>query len=83
MVSEMRQDVRQVVDQRRGYDTLQVSPLTPVIGAEISGIDLSCQLSNNQVADIRDAFHAHSVLVFRDQQISRDEHKRFARHFGP
>lgn len=67
---------------RTDYDTLGIAPLTPVIGAEVDGIDLSQDLSNSQMADIRDAFHAHSVLVFRDQTLSREDHKRFGRHFG-
>lgn len=68
---------------RTDYETLQIAPLTPVIGAEVFGIDLSSELSNHQMADIRDAFHAHSVLVFRDQHLDREAHKRFGRQFGP
>ena len=83
MVLEIREDRGEASDLRRQYDTLSVEPLTPVIGAEVAGIDLSKDLSNQQLADIRDAWHAHSVLVFRDQHISRDDHKRFGRLFGP
>lgn len=68
---------------KMAYDTLTVKPLTPVIGAEIQGIDLSQRLSNQQMADIRDAFAAHSVIIFRDQHIDRAAHKQFARQFGP
>ncbi|HTW36620.1 MAG TPA: TauD/TfdA family dioxygenase [Rhizomicrobium sp.] len=67
---------------RAKYDTVTVTPLTPVIGAEVSGVDLSRPLAAEQLADIRNAFTAHHVLVFRDQKLTREEHKRFGRLFG-
>ncbi|MGH6878730.1 MAG: TauD/TfdA dioxygenase family protein [Rhizomicrobium sp.] len=69
------------MDQR--IRTVSVDPLTPVIGAEIGGVDLSESLSAEQLADIRAAFVAHHVLIFRDQRLTPEHHKRFARHFGP
>ena len=62
---------------------ISVEPLTPVIGAEIRGLDLSQPLDAEQFAAIRDAFIRHHVLVFRDQQLTPQAHKRFARMFGP
>jgi taurine dioxygenase len=35
-----------------------------------------------QLSDIRDAFNAYHVLVFRDQVLTPEEHKRFGRLFG-
>lgn len=64
------------------YETLSVKPLTPHIGAEVSGIDLSKPLSNAQARDVRRAWLDHMVLVFRDQKLTRDEHKAFGRGFG-
>jgi taurine dioxygenase len=64
------------------FETITIDPLTPVIGAEIGGVDLSRALSAEQFAEIRAAFVAHHVLVFRDQKLSRDDHKRFGRMFG-
>ena len=63
--------------------TITVEPLTPVIGAEISGIDLSAPLDAEQFAEIHAAFIRHHVLVFRDQILTPEAHKRFARMFGP
>jgi len=62
--------------------TIRIDPLTPVVGAEIGGVDLSRELSPEQFAEIRAAFNAHHVLVFHDQHISREDHKRFGRLFG-
>jgi taurine dioxygenase len=64
------------------YQQISVQSLTPVIGAEVSGIDLSQKLSEEQVAELKHAFLTHHVLVFRDQQLSPEDHKRFARCFG-
>ncbi|MEU1756800.1 TauD/TfdA family dioxygenase [Micromonospora matsumotoense] len=64
------------------YDTITVQPISPVIGAEVSGVDLATELSGQQLAEIRHAFLAHHVLVFRDQMLTAEEHKRFACHFG-
>jgi len=74
---------REVEPPRTDYDSFRVAPLTPVLGAEVQGVDLSQSLSNQQLADLQQAYLDHSVLVFRDQKLSREDHKRFARHFGP
>lgn len=64
------------------YDTITVDPLTPVIGAEVSGLDLSKELSGTQLDEVKSAFLEHHVLVFRDQTLSAEDHKRFASYFG-
>jgi len=64
------------------YRTLTAAPLAPTLGAEIEGVDLSRDLSDEQLAEIRRAFAERLVLVFRDQAISIEDQKRFARHFG-
>ncbi|MFF7074400.1 TauD/TfdA dioxygenase family protein [Streptomyces pseudovenezuelae] len=68
--------------KRHVYDTLGVEPLTPLIGAEVSGLDLSKDLTPEQDEEIRHAFLTHHVLIFRDQNLTPDEHKRFAQLFG-
>ncbi|MEU6171900.1 TauD/TfdA family dioxygenase [Streptantibioticus parmotrematis] len=62
---------------------IRVDPLTPVIGAEVSGLDLTKELTLDQVDEVRRAFLAHHVLVFRDQALTDEDHKRFAALFGP
>jgi taurine dioxygenase len=64
------------------YHCLEVRPLTPHIGAEIRGIDLSRPLSEEQDKEIRRAFHDWMVLVFPDQQLDPGEHKAFGLRFG-
>ena len=64
------------------YETFSLRQLSPTIGAEIGGLDLREDLSPGQLDEIRRALAENLVLVFRDQKISLEEHKRFARHFG-
>jgi taurine dioxygenase len=62
--------------------TIGIARVTPAIGAEISGIDLSRPLSNSDVNALHDALMAHQVLFFRDQVMSVEQHKALGRHFG-
>jgi taurine dioxygenase len=64
------------------YESIEVTPLTPVIGGEIAGIDLTQPLSNQQVEDLHQALNDRLVIFFRDQRISHEDHKRLANHFG-
>lgn len=61
---------------------LSVVPQSGFIGAEIHGVDLTGELSESQVADIRAALLTWKVVFFRDQFIGHDDHLRFARAFG-
>ena len=63
--------------------TITVTPLHPAIGAEIGGVDLSRVLDEDTIGQIRDACHAHTVLLFRGQEISGEDQLRLAAHFGP
>lgn len=72
---------------------IDIHPLTPTIGAEISNIDLSQLLSQDSdqripgnaelKQQIHQAFLAHHVLFFREQQLTAAELVRFAELFGP
>jgi taurine dioxygenase len=60
---------------------LDIRPITPTIGAEIAGIDLS-RLDDANFIAVRHALLDHLVIVFRDQQLSPENHLAFARRFG-
>ena len=55
---------------------------TPVIGAEVAGLDLSRPLDDAIFAAIREAWHRHLVLVFAGQRLSDLELERFSARFG-
>ena len=59
-----------------------VTPLSPVIGAEIGNVDLSQPLDEAAFVAIREAFEAHQVIFFRDQDISIERHKELGERFG-
>src|SRR5205807_7769140 len=65
------------------YQTIEVSPIAPVIGAGVRGVDLSCPLTKQQWTEIHQAFLRHLVLFFRGQKrLAPEEHTRFGRLFG-
>jgi taurine dioxygenase len=61
---------------------LKIAPLTTHIGAEVSGIDLGDELSDEVIAEVRSALLTHKVIFLRDQDITEDQHIAFARRFG-
>lgn len=61
---------------------MQVEPIAGALGAEISGVDLSRDLSNSDAAAIRGAFLDHKVIFFRDQKLQPQDQVRFAGLFG-
>jgi taurine dioxygenase len=64
------------------YERIRVEPLAGALGAEISGVELAKPLDESAVGEIRRAWLEHQVLFFRDQPLTLDEHKAFARRFG-
>ena len=62
---------------------LRIRPLTPTVGAEIWGPDLSRPLSHEQVDGIEEALLVHGVLFFREQDITPAQQVAFARQMGP
>jgi len=60
---------------------LDIKPVTPHLGAEISGIDLR-SASDSTLATVQDAFATHSVLFFPDQHLSPDDLLAVTGRFG-
>jgi taurine dioxygenase len=61
--------------------SIQIRPITPTIGAEIIGVDLS-RLDDASFTAIHRALLDHLVIVLRDQHLSPENHLAFARRFG-
>ena len=59
-----------------------VEPVSGSVGAVVRGVDLSEQLDESMVSDIRQAFLAHHVLFFSDQDLSPEAQMRVGRYFG-
>ena len=60
----------------------RVDPVSPVIGAEVSGVDLTRPLTPEGFELLQAALMTHLVLFFRDQALSLEQHKAFGRRFG-
>jgi taurine dioxygenase len=73
---------RHAADESAPYETIEIDKLTPIIGAEIGGIDLSQPLGNRTIDELHRALAENSVIFFRDQHISQDQHLAFGRLFG-
>ena len=73
---------RHAVDESAPYETIGIDKLTPIIGAEISGADLAKPLSNRQMDEIHRALAENSVIFFRDQTLTPEQHLAFGRNFG-
>jgi len=62
--------------------TLSVTRTGNTFVAEVEGVDLSKPLGSETIEAIRQAWWDHSILVFRGQHITDDQHIEFSRHFG-
>ena len=62
--------------------SMEVRKLTPTIGAEILGVDLSQSLNDRQFQKLHRALMDHLVLFFRDQKLNVEQHKAFGARFG-
>lgn len=63
--------------------TIEITPLTATIGAEVHGVDLREELDDGTIETIRKALLDHLVLFFRNQPIDDAQHLAFALRFGP
>lgn len=59
-----------------------VKRLSPSIGGEIHGVDLSKPLGSELKELIYEALLVYKVIFFRDQNISTEEHINFSKNFG-
>ena len=63
---------------------MEIVPLGPGFAAELRGVRLADVAADDTVyAVVRAAFEEHSVLVFRDQEVTDEIQLAFSRRFGP
>ena len=65
------------------YRHFAVRQIGTTIGGEISGVDITGDLSDDIIAEIRQALHDFKVIFFRDQPLTTQQHIAFAARFGP
>lgn len=63
---------------------MELIPLGPDFGVEVRGVNLIDVASSDRTyCEVRAAFEAHSILLFRNQEISDDVQVAYSRAFGP
>ncbi|TYQ25377.1 TauD/TfdA dioxygenase family protein [Pseudanabaena sp. UWO310] len=60
----------------------EIKPVAGRIGAKLIDVDLSTNLSDEVIADIRKALVFYKVIFFRNQNLDADGQLAFARRFG-
>src|SRR5215471_13962363 len=73
--------------ESESYETIAVEKLTPIIGAEVTGVDIARLVSddarpNRQMDEIHRALAENLVIFFRDQHVTPEQHLAFGRKFG-
>ena len=66
----------------RNYRHIEVRPIAGALGAELHGVDMSRDLEDDVVAEVRQAFLDHLVIFLRDQKVTPQQNVAFARKFG-
>ena len=64
------------------FKTIQAVPVSREVGAEITGVDIAADVSEEQLAELKQAYSDFGVIFLRDQDISPDQHIAFARRWG-
>ena len=62
---------------------MEFKPLSPVLGVEVRGLDLSAPFDEATAAALRRAFLEHHLLLVRGQDCSTEDEIRFSELFGP
>ena len=62
--------------------SITICPVTEHFVAEVYDVDLSAELDPTVIDAIKSAFWNYAILVFPEQNLTRDKHVAFAKHFG-
>ena len=64
------------------HPTISITPQSPALGAVIEGVDLARDLSENTFDELKDAFGRYSVIFFRGQDLTPQQHIDLAERWG-
>lgn len=64
------------------YSEIEVRQVSTALGAEVGGVDLSCELSETTMREIEDAYCRYSVIFFRGQTLTPEQHIAFAERWS-
>jgi len=61
---------------------INFKPLSDALGAEVIGINIADNHSNEIISEIRKVWLRHKILLFRGQEVTIEQQKTFALRFG-
>ena len=64
------------------YRSIEITPLSRALGAEIGGVDIAAGIDDAQLAELKRAFADHGVIFLREQDITPAQHLAFAERWG-
>jgi alpha-ketoglutarate-dependent taurine dioxygenase len=64
-------------------EAVTIRRLSPAMGAEVIGMDLSRAMDEPEVARLRAALHENGALCFRDQHLTEAQQIEVSRRWGP
>ncbi len=64
------------------WQHFDVQQLSPTVGAELIGLDLTQELPQQVIDEIQQALWDYKVIFFRNQPITSEQHVSFASRFG-
>ena len=62
--------------------TIEFRPLSEALGAEVIGVNVADDQSDETMAEIREGWLRHKILLFRGQDLTIERQKAFAQRFG-
>jgi taurine dioxygenase len=65
------------------FGPVQARPLSPALGGEVVGLDLSKTPPDDVIDGIKAAWDRYALLLFRGQKLEPDVQTAFSRRFGP
>jgi taurine dioxygenase len=75
-------EIKMKIDGEKIMPPLQFKTLTIPLASEVLNVNLSKPLADDEFKKIDARFSERSVLIFRDQKITPDQHVAFSRRFG-
>ena len=62
---------------------VEIRPLAAPLGAEVYNLDATRRLPGDVVIALKQALRDHHILILKQQDLSNEQFKGFATHFGP
>ena len=62
--------------------SIEFRPLSEALGAEVVGVEVTDDLSDQTVAEIREGWLEYNILLFQNQEMTMEHQTAFTRRFG-